>query len=599
MMFFRTNDKIINLAQFAKPVKLHCKENYYNYYRQQQQNRFNKFGKYNHHYNNNNNNYNNNNNSDNTNDNNANNDNNNNNDINDNNNKESNVETISSTDDSSKNPNVNNKQQQQQRYEKYQHGPKTGADTSLIAPMGGATKNKQMLFKKRIKQIYLAKDDTRELKEQERRPWILEDYDGQNSFTGTLEGGQGSEYVVFILTDSGFKVVPLDRWYKFQQKRNIRTLTSEEVEEAIKKEKKAAKHEGNRWMMLKHGNGGGDSEEDAGSSSSRRFKIVDSGSSKRGGGGGGGGSDDEGKRDDSDIDDIDFDDVFQDDEEGGNDHEMEDEDVKDGRERIKKEIKGYGGKFQDEEDLEEDAIKLTSEGKQMRKLVRDLEKNRAYESDEDKDPYASSEEELETDSEEEKGSDNEDKSKQEEDSTKSTPSLKKKTVVSKTGLKKGPKGKESLSKPIGRPGSPSLQHNMKSSTSRKEGSPIRNGSLSPKEPSSPPSSNNETNVHLKKRKIEDSDSQPQQQSKHQRIESPKHHVSSSSGGSDLITEQEVINVLRGNSMTTRDFLMRFRKRIKKNERNREIITALLKRVARHNSTSDPNVKVLELKPEFQ
>lgn len=83
-----------------------------------------------------------------------------------------------------------------------QHGPKTGADTSLIAPLGGATRNKQMLFKKRTKQIYLAKEDTREIKEQEHRPWILEDYDGQNSFTGTYEGGQRSDYMFFVLTVS-------------------------------------------------------------------------------------------------------------------------------------------------------------------------------------------------------------------------------------------------------------------------------------------------------------------------------------------------------------------------------------------------------------
>jgi transcription initiation factor TFIIF subunit alpha len=34
--------------------------------------------------------------------------------------------------------------------------------------------------------------------------------------------------------------------------------------------------------------------------------------------------------------------------------------------------------------------KNSSQTQQMRKLVRNLEKNRAYESDEDKDPYATS-----------------------------------------------------------------------------------------------------------------------------------------------------------------------------------------------------------------
>lgn len=102
---------------------------------------------------------------------------------------------------------------QQQRFDKSQQGPKTGADTSLIAPMGGATKNKQMLFKKRTKQIYLAKEDTRELKEQEHKPWILEDFNGTNSFTGTLEGGQRSDYVLFILTVSPLSFPPVScRW---------------------------------------------------------------------------------------------------------------------------------------------------------------------------------------------------------------------------------------------------------------------------------------------------------------------------------------------------------------------------------------------------
>lgn len=77
-------------------------------------------------------------------------------------------------------------------------GPKTGADTSLIAPMGGATRNKQMLFKKRTRQIFLAKEDTRKLREEEQKPWVLEDFDNQNGFVGSLEGGQQSDYMLFV-----------------------------------------------------------------------------------------------------------------------------------------------------------------------------------------------------------------------------------------------------------------------------------------------------------------------------------------------------------------------------------------------------------------
>lgn len=60
------------------------------------------------------------------------------------------------------------------------------------------------------------------------------------------------------------------------------------------------------------------------------------------------------------------------------------------QDRVKKEIKDFAIGNQDDVDEYDDMGKLTSEGKQMRKLVRDLEKNRAYESDDDIDPYASS-----------------------------------------------------------------------------------------------------------------------------------------------------------------------------------------------------------------
>lgn len=68
---------------------------------------------------------------------------------------------------------------------------------------------------------------------------------------------------------------------------------------------------------------------------------------------------------------------------------------------------------------------------------------------------------------------------------------------------------------------------------------------------------------------------------------------------DLITEEEVIAVLRGKRLTTKEFLLHFRKRIKKNEQNRGIVTSLLKKVARHITTEGSDVRLLELNPEYQ
>lgn len=109
----------------------------------------------------------------------------------------------------------------------------TGANTALIAPYGGGVRNKQMLFKKRTRQIYIANEDERKKKEIEAAPWVLDDYDSQNNWTGQLEGGQGANYVLFVFAEDGFKVVPADKWYKFSPKLQYATLTAEEAEEQV------------------------------------------------------------------------------------------------------------------------------------------------------------------------------------------------------------------------------------------------------------------------------------------------------------------------------------------------------------------------------
>ncbi|KAI8882030.1 Rap30/74 interaction domain-containing protein [Backusella circina FSU 941] len=551
LMDFKSNKKV-DPKTFARPVKLHRKEssfvNYRNYanqqqQQQQQQQQANKAGE---------------------------------------NTPNKNEEDLGGGDASS-----SSQPQQQQPTNQQQHGPKTGADTSLIAPMGGATRNKQMLFKKRTKQIYLAKEDTRELKEQEQRPWILEDYDGQNSFTGTYEGGQRSDYFFFVLTDNGFKVMPVDRWYKFQPKRNFKKLSLEEAEEQLKLQHKK---DTNRWMMLNRTKE--EEEEKAEASNTRKFKIVDNEERTKAN------SDEEGgNRDISDIDDIDFDDVFQDDEEGIVEHEVEDEDVKDGKERVKKEINSYStGNDGDNDDLSfEELNKLSLEGKQLRKLVRNLEKNHAYESDEDKDPYASSDDQMDSDAEDDEEQKNENEMKEAKEKEKKIPIPPKKKALPMSSKPMMPKKahtakvkKEAVSKPIGRPGSPSLYR--EGSTS-----PPRSSSPSQKTPSSP-----QREVG-KKHRIDSSSGGTE---KHRKIHSTSSSPAPSSppgpaSSEDLITEQEVINTLRGKKMTTKEFLMSFRKRIKKDQRNRDIISNLLKKVARHTVTGDDNARMLELKPELQ
>lgn len=167
--------------------------------------------------------------------------------------------------------------------------------------------------------------------------------------------------------------------------------------------------------------------------------------------------------------------------------------------------------------------------------------------------------------------------------------------------------KEGMSKPIGRPGSPSLYNKRESSPTSRSGSPAgpsfplrENRPSSPLNPSSPtrhaspshrssPTPSSPSKDHGKKRKLEDSSVINSLDVKHRRV----------GKDDDLITEQEVIDTLRGHPMTTKEFLMNFRKRIKSNDQNRNIITDLLRKVAKRNNSADPSTRLLELKPEFQ
>jgi len=71
-------------------------------------------------------------------------------------------------------------------------------------------------------------------------PWHVEDAQGNNCYDGTLEGGQTSNYVLFVYEESTneFKVIPCGDWYNFKPKRTYQTLSIEEAEAQLTKRKK-------------------------------------------------------------------------------------------------------------------------------------------------------------------------------------------------------------------------------------------------------------------------------------------------------------------------------------------------------------------------
>ena len=79
--------------------------------------------------------------------------------------------------------------------------------------------------------------EERQARQLEERPWIFEDSDGRG-WNGRLEGGMSSrktssgksKYVLFVNQGSEFRVLPVQKWYRFTQKINYQTLPLEEAE---------------------------------------------------------------------------------------------------------------------------------------------------------------------------------------------------------------------------------------------------------------------------------------------------------------------------------------------------------------------------------
>ncbi|VVT57158.1 uncharacterized protein SAPINGB_P005563 [Magnusiomyces paraingens] len=263
--------------------------------------------------------------------------------------------------------------------------PSEEADMSLIAPDGGARRGKSHLFQKKTKQVVLGDTNARKLRYEEYYPWILEDFDGKNTWVGNYEAGQTDAYVLFVFDNDGFKMVPAEKWYKMTPRNKYATLTSEEAEKQMEKGELP-----NRWVMKYFGN-----EEDSANkrptNMRRRFRTTDSSTV------------DEMRRDD-DGNDIDFDEEFADDEEApimeGNEDEVKEVENKIKKEHQSAKISALFNENENEEEEEEEDRKVDKQGKHMIKYLRSREKNINYETDDDSNPYAteeSSDEEEEID----------------------------------------------------------------------------------------------------------------------------------------------------------------------------------------------------------
>lgn len=261
-------------------------------------------------------------------------------------------------------------------------------DLAQVAPDGGGRKNKKNMFKRKTRQISVMDDLKRKLRFEEFYPWVIEDYDGKNIYVGNYEAGlSDTQQVLFVFDRDGFKMIPAEKVYRFTPRAKYTTLTLEEAE--AKMEKKSAVP---RWLMKRMEDGNTEDSLRAGNvhlpqsatNGNRRMRTVLGGATLN--------------ERDSDHDDIDFDEEFADDEEApimdGDEEENKLSERKVKKEQLKASHFDGQSDAEGDDDLDdlfetEKSRKVDKEGKKLRKA---LNKNEGgvYDSDDDDDelnPY--------------------------------------------------------------------------------------------------------------------------------------------------------------------------------------------------------------------
>jgi transcription initiation factor TFIIF subunit alpha len=90
-------------------------------------------------------------------------------------------------------------------------------------------------IQKKTKQVFKVPEETRQLRREERYPWVFEDESGNETWVAQMEEASKSETLaMFMPTNDGrFKFVAPHRWYKFQKKPKHAIPTLDEAEKLV------------------------------------------------------------------------------------------------------------------------------------------------------------------------------------------------------------------------------------------------------------------------------------------------------------------------------------------------------------------------------
>ncbi|ERS98903.1 transcription initiation factor TFIIF subunit alpha [Sporothrix schenckii 1099-18] len=370
-------------------------------------------------------------------------------------------------------------------------------DMAQIAPVAAKEsapkKPVQQQKKEKQFQLYFPKNTAEQKKETEIRyeealPWHLEDADGKNVWVGTYVSALSEANVALVINGSSFRMVPLEKFYRFTPKPPFKAYSIEQAEEIMGKKMTAG-----RWAMRDdEKRKARDELEETRKTIGGRVRVKLESSTFRSAP----------RSEKVDHDDFDMEgDEFQDDDENVGLEPDNDEDSKDTRERLRRNHLGanlFGDADEKEIDKEEEQDKAARKtgqlGKQLRKALAKREAHLEYLEYVDSDTNSEKEDFLELSSEDE---DEDDEKKKEEDEKAKAEGKDKDKPATATGTPKGsttPQGKKSSDaaaigkkgKSLKRPGSPNLSESSGNESSRKKVKKHANGgSVRPSRSSTP------------------------------------------------------------------------------------------------------------------
>ncbi|KAJ2898226.1 transcription initiation factor [Zalerion maritima] len=337
-------------------------------------------------------------------------------------------------------------------------------DLAQIAPVAkdpnaGTKKSKKNVKQEKVTAVFQRPDESfkkqSELHYEESLPWHLEDADGKNVWVGSYVGPLSETNAALVIEGSSFRMIPLEKFYKFKSKPPFVPYSIEQAENIMNK-----KAEVGRWAMLEEEKINQRKEMDE----SRRAlygpsKIKTESSSFK----------NSSRAEKMEHDELDMSETeFQDDDEQPTLERDDDEDLREAQQKIRRDQLGanlFGRANEEEvdrqvkeEEAEEEDRKVL--GKAVRKMLLKREKEAVYATDSDDDPFKSSSEDEEEEEDGEAASGENTKgaaAKAGGPQGSTTPSGKTKHTDS---LKKG--------KSLKRPGSPNLSDASSNESSRKK-----------------------------------------------------------------------------------------------------------------------------------